>query len=217
MTLFDVVFIAAHGRGYKIAGLELHREWDGTRALLGFGGSDSARDWARNLDTTLAPWPGTGPGRVHLGWYQAALLVYRQCRRLIKGATEIEIGGHSFGGAFGILLGLALLEDGFPVTRVETFGSPRVGDLEFSRSYPIPVTRYICGRDPVPNLPWWGYSDMGPPVRLPTQLGWLRKNLPWWRWYDHRLFSYRDALKEVNYGTLSPTNQEDEQERRGYP
>jgi pimeloyl-ACP methyl ester carboxylesterase len=195
LSLLSLTEHASAGHGCHILGLEMSLDSsDGVVRIAG-GSSDHLDDWRRNADTALIPWPGDGPGLVHRGFLAAALSVYRQASRGLLGVRRVELAGHSLGGAWATLLALMLAEDGFPVATVETYGCPRVGDREFCQSYPIRHVRYVCGRDPIPYLPWYRYHDLGPPIRLPSQIGW-QKALPW-RWpHDHRLFSYRAAMAQ---------------------
>jgi len=104
-----------------------------------------------------------------------------------------------------MLLALALHESGRDVVEVSTYGAPRVGDAEFCSSYPLPVTAYRCGHDPIPRLPrfgrrltnsgrgrWVQYAHVATPQNLPSQLGW-RRFLPWTWPQDHLLPAYLAA------------------------
>lgn len=203
MNLIDLTEHAAAGRGFSILGLELATNTEGGLVQIAAGGTDDLFDWRRDSDVDLEDWPGEGPGRVHRGFYEASLVVYRFVSRAVQGADAIHLAGHSLGGAFMCLVALMLVEDGHRVELVETYGSPRVGDKEFCQAYPLKIRRYVCGRDPVPSLPWWGYADLGPPILLPSPQGWWRY-LPGRRWLDHRLSCYRRALRQKvsTHGTL---------------
>lgn len=198
LELLGLTVRAGQGRGFKVLDIELDCDKRNGVVQLAIGGSDSRRDWKRNRDQILTPWPNRNPGFVHWGFLEASCLINPLCARLTRYADQVEVAGHSFGGAVAVLLALALYEAGRPVSKVVTFGAPRVGDRAFCESYPIPVTRYVCGFDPVPHLPpWWRYADLSPPIQLPSQMTWHDKLLPWqWLRKDHCLFSYQRALEE---------------------
>ena len=83
-----------------------------------------------------------GEGRVHAGFQDAYASVRKQLiSHLIKLRTkyermwrhvEVEISGHSLGGALSTLAAVELEALGFRVASVSTFGSPRVGDQVFA-------------------------------------------------------------------------------------
>jgi predicted lipase len=108
-----------------------------------------------------------GVGRVHSGFQDA----YESVRKglishMIKLRTnydgmwrrfEVEITGHSLGGALSTLLAVELEALGFRIARVTTFGSPRVGDWRFADYYDEKLGdrthRFTHAHDAVPSLP----------------------------------------------------------------
>jgi hypothetical protein len=70
---------------------------------------------------------------------------------------EVEITGHSLGGALSTLLAVELEALGFRIARVTTFGSPRVGDWRFADYYDEKLGdrthRFTHAHDAVPSLP----------------------------------------------------------------
>jgi len=146
---------------------------DVARAVVAFRGTDprSLENWMENLDAMHANAPeakaNDGAGRVHAGFQDA----YESVRKgliahLIELRSkydhmwrhfEVEITGHSLGGALATLLAVELDALGFKVVRVTTFGSPRVGDWMFADYYGKKLGnstfRITHGRDAVPQLP----------------------------------------------------------------
>lgn len=195
MKLIDLTVRAAKGLGARVAGLEFDHNLteDGTMQF-GFGGSDlDGQDWLWNALYYLEDWPGEGPGKVHRGHFVVAHVLHTYCLR-IAGDRPVEFAGHSLGGAAACYVALLFHERGHDVRKVETYGAPRIGDKAFVDSWPIPITRYVCGADPVPKIPPRPYCDLGKPTRLPSPRSWWRRYLPCGRLVDHRLHSYRLAI-----------------------
>ncbi|MES1911206.1 MAG: hypothetical protein MHM6MM_003681 [Cercozoa sp. M6MM] len=130
-----------------------------------FRGSENLQNWFNNLDTVKTDWERSR-GRVHKGFlrgYSESLqeqlwhLVETTARRFK--ARAVTFTGHSLGGALAQLSAVDIGQD-LPdsmMTRVITFGSPRVGDPIF-RNQDIPgvvdsIFRVVHRRDSVPGLP----------------------------------------------------------------
>lgn len=191
---------AAAGQAFCLARLRFAFERDRGVLRVAIAGSDDLRDWWRNLSLHLVEWPGGCCGLVHLGFWESAEILHRFFWSRSRG-HRVELYGHSLGGAVAALLGLALSESGRHVDHVVQLGAPRVGDHDFGAAYPIPVTSYRCGLDPVPHVPlfgrrlygghrgeWIAYSPLAP---LQT----LTSPAPWWSpLTDHSLESYCSAL-----------------------
>ena len=149
--------------------------YDGTlkRGVVAFRGTEpsSLYNWVENLDAAHSTLPTAkakdGVGRVHSGFQDA----YESVRKglishMIKLRTnydgmwrhfEVEITGHSLGGALSTLLAVELEALGFRIARVTTFGSPRVGDWRFADYYDEKLGdrthRFTHAHDAVPSLP----------------------------------------------------------------
>ena len=71
--------------------------------------------------------------------------------------VEVEISGHSLGGALSTLAAAELEALGFRVASVSTFGSPRVGDQVFASfiggKFGDRMRRWTHAHDVVPSLP----------------------------------------------------------------
>jgi len=65
--------------------------------------------------------------------------------------TEIELTGHSLGGAVALIVGALLMRDEIKPKQVVTFGAPRCGRLKILDE--VPVTMYRHGKDVVPLVP----------------------------------------------------------------
>jgi hypothetical protein len=92
---------------------------------------------------------------VHQGFVDDARAVWTFARPLLKPGLETRITGHSLGGALAVLMAMRLRVDGLPVTRVVTFGQPKVTTaLGVALFRDLPLLRIVNHDDPVPLLPW---------------------------------------------------------------
>lgn len=92
---------------------------------------------------------------VHEGFLADARAVWTFARPLLRPGLETRLTGHSLGGALAVLLAMRLRLDGVAVSRVVTFGQPKVtteaGVVLFRD---LPLLRVVNHDDPVPLLPW---------------------------------------------------------------
>jgi len=215
MSGLSLLTDAAAGRGLSLARLRFTTALVDDTYHVAIAGSDDFRDWWRNLSTDLVEWPREGPGLVHLGFWEGAETLFRWHWVRSRG-HRVKLYGYSLGGAIALCLGLALHESGRQVESVTTYGAPKVGDATWCSSYPIPVTSYRCGCDPIPLLPWVGrelrsddsrgglhrYHHVASPIQLPSPRGW-RQHIPFCWHLDHQLSAYVHAVK--GYENENPT------------
>lgn len=102
-------------------------------------------DWRRNLE--LRPVPDDSGGLVHEGFMKDIAEVWNDTngrqglksylQPLLAGGTRtLWITGHSLGAALATLAAERAVRDaGFDVSGVYTYGSPRVGDIQFKQKY----------------------------------------------------------------------------------
>lgn len=132
-------------------------------------------------------WPG---GRVHGGFEAAieeawpalssALLRLRQAR----GGIAVHFTGHSLGAALATLAAArATATQTAAVASLVTFGSPRVGDLDFARSFDdLPegtARRYVNNSDVVPRLLFFTFFHVCASLYI-TRAGALVENPGLW-------------------------------------
>jgi hypothetical protein len=107
------------------------------------------------------PYPGLRGATVHKGFYHSYLTIARQINLAAKSLLancqncHIYITGHSLGGAIATLAA-ADLYSLTPDLTLYTFGSPRVGDLQFATYFDkiVPDTyRIVHNQDLVPHIP----------------------------------------------------------------
>jgi hypothetical protein len=143
------------------------------RVVVAFRGTEpsSLYNWVENLDAAHSALPEAkaqdGVGRVHSGFADAYdsvrkgiisyLIDLRTKYERLWHHVEVEISGHSLGGALSTLLAVELDALGFRVASVTTFGSPRVGDFRFAEYYNHVLgsrtLRLTHAHDAVPALP----------------------------------------------------------------
>ncbi len=151
--------------------------WAENCAVVSYRGTDSPGDWSQNAK---ALWPKRHVlgGRIHRGFFevarQAKETVKRSLRAIDGQHRHLWITGHSLGGAVATELSGDLMSEalqGFPTWEVATFGSPRLGNRSFERTYESNIGAgaclshwaYVNDGDPVPHLPknFQGYRHCG--------------------------------------------------------
>ena len=136
---------------------------DGRAVLVAFSGTEPTQilDWLTNINA-VATYAPAGLGRTHQGFTMAFLAVREQLdaalAELHDGSLPIWVTGHSLGGALATLAAAHLRYIGkLPVQGLYTYGQPRLGDHEFSRSLkralPGRVVRFANNADIVPQVP----------------------------------------------------------------
>jgi triacylglycerol lipase len=99
---------------------------------------------------------------VHSGFDRTTRLVYLDVKPHLRPGYKTYVTRHSLGGAVAAILAIYLIEDGFPVERVVTFGQPRfTTTVAVKRLQFLPLTRVVDENDIVPLLP---PSDLSDPV-----------------------------------------------------
>lgn len=157
-------------------------EFDGTQAavldtkrhqVLVFRGTSNVQDWLTNLDAWTVKRPEF-TGEVHQGFYDALMVVLDDIVHHLQSHKILWITGHSLGGA------LATLASGLFRGTLYTFGSPRVGNKEFSEV--VFGNRFTNNNDIVPRVPIGDYKHVGTNYHF-THNGKLWKD-PSWGWLE---------------------------------
>jgi len=136
------------------------------------GTSELLADALRDADAFQTPFGKEGLGKVHRGFYDAALKVYElSINYLDKFHTgqKLIICGHSLGGAISLLLSEMLRrQKEYEVDIVlYTYGAPRAADSTFVKSAADLVHyRMVNHNDPVPSVPAT-WMNTKPKVYLP--------------------------------------------------
>ncbi len=121
--------------------------------ILIFRGTNGIDNWKLNANAVQKKHAKTG--NVHSGFYDAYLSIEEQLKRnedLKK--LPVILAGHSLGAALSILT-ISSLSNSLNVEACYTFGSPKIGDLEFCNSVPNKkIYRVINRNDIVTMLPF---------------------------------------------------------------
>lgn len=154
---------------------------------------------------------GTGANRGRMGWFaflrdlsvDRKFLPYndpvigRHPRGMMYGAKAIieeldfpedhDLGGHSLGAAYALLVGEYLAAAGNPPRRIVVCGCPRIGELKHLKACGVPITSYIYRSDIVTKVP-----PVYDPAPGPIQLAKPRR---YWSIRDHDADGYEECLK----------------------
>ncbi len=141
--------------------------------ILTFRGSANFGDWWQNFKFFKTKFT-EGEGEVHIGFYRTVQNMESEINTTIEAVQTnnqpIYITGHSLGGAQALLSAFVCnsLSD---FKQITTFGQPRVGDETFMEwinpqivESPKEQSRYfrdVNKRDPVANIPYFGYYHVG--------------------------------------------------------
>ncbi len=141
--------------------------------LIAFAGTDplSIENWIDDLDFIKTAYPYCAGCEVHEGFYRSYSTVNDQVRSLVNSYQSqypnatLSITGHSLGAAMAAHCGAALVESGYKLTNIYTYGMPRVGNEAFEKWYTtrLPGTfRMSHFKDPVPHVPFekWSFHHM---------------------------------------------------------
>lgn len=182
---------------------------NGQTIVVAFRGTqpDKLLDWMSDCDTLFV----NGPfGRVHNGFNLALSQVWEE---LIATVTEFQdqgqslwLTGHSLGAALATLASARWREQDKPVNGLYHFGSPRVGDRVFERSFDQDFAarnfRFVNNADLVTRVPLrvMGYSHAGTMLYF-TDKGELTADPGWWDAFLNRMQGRIEDL-----GTMGPTD-----------
>lgn len=110
---------------------------------------------------------------LHKGFREDALALRADVTPYLRKDYKIRVTGHSLGGAVAAIHAHMLFQDGYNVTRLVTFGGPKVTDIDGKKAIQdgIDVTRVVNEPDIVPTVPpqglsIGGYQHFGPEVIL---------------------------------------------------
>jgi triacylglycerol lipase len=112
---------------------------------------------------------------VHIGFDATARLVYEDMKPYLKKSYTTYITGHSLGGAVAALLAIHMVDDGYKVDRVVTFGQPKFTTTDGVQKLGfLTLTRVVDENDVIPMLPpttifnrvYGVYQHAGPEVVL---------------------------------------------------
>jgi len=142
--------------------------WNQTRVILAFRGTKGFKDMKTDLliRRKRVPWVAGG---VHRGFSAALDAVWTQVESSLEdglGGRKLFITGHSLGAALAQLAAIRLHGSGKTITSVYAFGSPLIGDDDFSSVYDAALAArtfpHINYQDAVTRIPprWLGFSPV---------------------------------------------------------
>lgn len=181
--------------GYKDASVYNQKSTQGAVILhedyivVSFRGTDEPADWLDNLNAISVDFAF---GEVHRGFHAALMDVWPQMKTQIKRYRwdskkdlPLWITGHSLGGALATLAAATLIDADETWYGGYTFGAPRVGDQQFSRTFNTEAKnkfyRFQNCSDLVTRIPAriMGYSHQGE-FRYLDDEGRLHKDVGFW-------------------------------------
>ena len=171
---------------------------------------------------------------VHAGFDATARVLYADMKPYLKPGYRTYITGHSLGGALAALLAIHMVEDGYKVDRVITFGQPKFTTTDgVDRLGFLSLTRVVDENDIVPMLPpttivnrvYGVYEHAGPEiillegphyVFLPTHdadrisIGEFGRSLNFANLKDHHMDNYLNRLSLKAKGAVEVSYDERE-------
>lgn len=196
---------------YEIGHTQFDVGNDGKYLFICFEGSHGGQDWKDNLEfkqsPLTTPYQTEGPIRVHYGFYSQYQVVRGKIHEIIRQWMETEllrgvvITGHSLGGALATLCAVDLDFNFQLDIQCVTFGSPRVGNRAFAKSFNrrIPKsTRYVYKNDMVTKVPmaYLFYYHVDKEAKLGTREWYRPLSFALGNPLDHYPQKYKDALTE---------------------
>jgi triacylglycerol lipase len=179
--------------------------------LLAFRGTEPAmlKDWMADMDVEPVGFLG---GEVHLGFLRALRAVWSDVTAgiaaLQTGAQSLWLTGHSLGAALATLAAARLrIEAGTPLNGLYTFGSPRVGNGDFTSRFDqvlkVQTFRYVNNADVVtrvPNRVPFGYRHVGTFLYF-DEHGDIETDEHWWNRF---LNAVQGDAMELLSGKIAP-------------
>lgn len=191
--------------------------------VISFRGTNDVKNCITDADTKKVDYPLCSGCAVHNGFYTAysklAVELMPIFQRFIATypSYEIQITGHSLGGALAILCALDLENSYGKVAKVYTYGEPRVGEVDFvnyAQSKLSDIYRVINYQDVVPHAPphylgfrhegteeWYNPEGMQTRTECPSESDNCSNSVPDRKFTadDHHIVNYMKLKIEVYY------------------
>jgi len=174
---------------------------DEKAVLIAFRGTESTTDWQTDLNAGLVPYRY---GKVHRGFKDSFELckgwMLENLEKIDDGEKSVWVTGHSLGGALSVLAVDCLIDEGYDISGLYTFGQPRVGNARFAKHFDAHFKsrsfRFVNDEDIVTRVPprSMGYRHIGE-VRYFDQDGHLRHGVSWWRKFLNKSVSVSNRTR----------------------
>ena len=176
------------------------------KLVICFRGSDELSDWMNDFKffKKIVPYGNSKTKiRIHTGFYDLYQtirndiknFIFNEIHRSKNSVKNIDIIGHSLGSSLSLLCGIDL-QFNYPEIHytIITFGSPRVGNAAFVKSYNKRLKKTLRienGNDIVTKLPFkfLGYKHVG----IGIHIG-LPRFFLWWSISAHECMSYYQRI-----------------------
>lgn len=169
----------------EVKGAQCHVIWDSKEMAICFRGTEP--DEFSDIKADLNAWPDTahnGHGKVHNGFQEEINKIWHNILEVMEAQKcyHLYICGHSLGGAMATIAASRL---GDKVSALYTYGSPRSGNSQWTKSIQCPHYRHVNNNDIVPKVPprFMGYRHHGE-LRYINFYGNIRKMTAWQRFKD---------------------------------
>ncbi len=119
---------------------------------LVLAGTNTLEQWVFDSLTNFTWQPDLG-ANLHTGWNALVFPVYNYVLPELHSDFSITVTGYSLGAALAAIVSEYLLEDGYRVDEVVTFGQPPITDVAGAAVLSnLPLTRFVSARDPFPYV-----------------------------------------------------------------
>ncbi len=166
-------------------------------------GTSNKANKLEDIDIEKVPDPVLGIN-LHKGFREDALALQADVTPYLKKDYTIRVTGHSLGGAVAAIKAHLLFADGYKVTRLVTFGGPKLTDAQGREAIEdgIDVTRVVNEADIVPTVPptglsAGGYQHFGPEVILRPG-----RQYVWLPGHDANRLSIGDLWRNLDFLTV---------------
>lgn len=121
--------------------------------VISVRGTSNVENAMVDISLKLLVDPNTGIA-LHQGFAHAARQVFKELKPLLKPDYQIQLTGHSLGGAVAVILAMYLDSDDFNIGQVVTFGQPKVTNVSGAEKLKhIDLIRVVTPDDLVPLAP----------------------------------------------------------------
>lgn len=188
-----------HVKFLDVDGAQAYMVWNKEHFTIAFRGTEPKE--LSDIKADLKTWKSRSQvaGRVHDGFYDEIKKLWKPMLDLINAqgkSRSISICGHSLGAAMATIAAARLTNAGHDCV-LYTFGSPRVGNYEFVKSFACPHHRWVNNNDAVTKVPFMilGFRHHGD-LNYLNYYGNVRNGLnPWQRFKDSLRGRWRAICK----------------------